>query len=148
MALVVSPAVLNAQFPVVRVCVTAVYPTNCKPQTCVKSPVLCIPQHDTRRIDIAFVNSDRIPYTVQDATEITFIISKTVRSNPLITKLKSNDGILVVNANAFINLTSAETGDLGFGSFYYECRVMGSNGNATTVLSGSLRVQDTRIGDS
>lgn len=158
MALVIEPMVLNTAFPVVRVCVSATfrsvinvratYPTRCKMNTCVRTPNLCVPQHDTRQIVIDFVDSNGTPYNVATASEITFIISRTVRSNPLITKLKSNNGIVITNnTQGRIALSAAETGSLPTGSNYYECRVAAADGNIATVLSGTFTVQDTRIGD-
>lgn len=158
MALVIQPLVLNTNFPVVRVCVTgrfitqsnitAVYPTRCGMDTCVNSPKLCVPQHDTRQIVIDFIDSAGVPYDVSTASEIEFIISRRVTSNPIITKTKSGGTItLTNNTQARLDLSSAETGGLQKGSNYYECRVSAADGSIATVLAGPFVVQDTRIGD-
>ena len=158
MGLVIEPLVLNAAFPVIRVCVSAtfrsiinvraVYLTRCKMNTCVNSPNLCVPQHDTRQLVIDFIDSNATPYDVSDATEITFIIARNVRSAPLFTKLKSDGGITITNdTQGRLSLTAADTGALPIGTNYYECKVFAADGNVATVLSGVFTVQDTRIGD-
>lgn len=159
MGIVIDPLPLNSAFPVVRMCLTArivqvltvraTYPTRCGMKTCVNTPDLCSPQHDTRQVVIDFVDSSGVPFDVSSAPEITFTISRTVKSAALITKKKS-DGSLVLtnNTQGRIDLSSVETGGLPLSRNYYECRVATSGGEFVTVLSGNFYIQDTLIGDA
>lgn len=147
--LYVDPIVIGDALSVGRLCLTATYDEGCLARTCLRSPDICIPQHDTREIRISFVDGNGDPLDIRPASEITFAIARSNNATTkIITKTLSSGSFVFLNPETLrAFLTSAETGSIPTGSNYYECSVTNLSGARRTVLAGNLHIQNTVIGD-
>lgn len=120
--------------------------SNC--QAYIKRVDLVCPQHNDRTFLVTIRDQDGDLLDVSGATEITFIVSRNVRSAPIITKTRTGGTVgLTTNSQLQIDISDVESGGLQPGNNYYEIEVINSAGSKYTALAGKFVVEDTRISD-
>lgn len=114
----------------------------------VQTASITIPQHDDYRLYFQVVDENGAAVDISQSNEIVFEVANSVIEPTEIYQktLGAAQINFQNNSTIYIDLTDTETG-LTTGSYYFELRLTNSGGKNSTVLKGTLTIEDTRIGD-
>lgn len=98
-----------------------------------------------RRVLVPVVDQRGDPVDISGAEEITWIISKSAGSSPVVTKTLTGGGVMITNNSTFkFDIVSDDTSGRT-GHYYHEAQVVNSDGKIYTPIHGSIRILPTSI---